>query len=95
MPRWGVASQPCSGRQCTPGDAPSRQGMVNVWSFFGQRRRIESDGVSMEGHRMPSALYWCFGPFWWGAQGRWPPRTNCPPQPSKTALAEAFAPDTP
>ena len=43
MPRWGVASQPCSGRQCTPGDAPSRQDTVNVWSFFGQRRRLDSD----------------------------------------------------
>jgi hypothetical protein len=46
VPVWGVASRPGSGRQCTPGDAPSRQDTVNVWSFFGQRRCLDSDRVA-------------------------------------------------
>src|SRR5262245_41958729 len=46
VPLWGVASQRCSGRQCTPGDALSRQDTVTVWSFFGQRRCRDAERVA-------------------------------------------------
>jgi len=55
VPVWGGASQPGSGRQCTPGAAPSRQDTVNIWSFFGQRRGLDAErGAALSCLECPS-----------------------------------------